>query len=1154
MRRNYLLAMVMIVAACVLAPVSTSAFSTSKFSSQSRLSSGQWVKIAVAESGIYEITTDELLEMGFTQPENVAVYGQGGYPISEVLTTAIPDDLQPVGSLWQDGKLYFYAKGVVKLSITNVSPVGTTFGRSRNSYSNYGYYFLTQEDNPTRVSTRSNNLPSSYTALTSSLNCWFHERELTSVSSSGKDLLGEDILVGSVKIPYKLELLCDKQISVGVRAACGTTDYTFLVASMLYDDINQDVAFRIADGKFAVITPQVEWYYDVIMPYSSVKLSSMTQDGELEVHLNNSNGVTPSVAKVDYAIISYKRLNAFADDAQGSFDMWYNSLKSSDVIQLTDVTDDVMVWDVETSNVPVNYAQHDVDGSKYLTLNRSMAGAHLVVFAPSRKQMKIDAYERIENQDLHAMRTPDMLIVTCSAFMEQAQRVAQLHQEHDGMDVEVVDQQQVFNEFSSGTPDAMAIRLLCKLLYDRNPQKFTNLLLFGTGAYDNRGIVQHKENSVITYESDDSRDKVFSYASDDFYGMLDDGSGAMLETAQLRLGVGRIPSSTVQEAKSDVDKLIGYVLNPDYGVWRNNYLMMADEGIISPTSSNQGDIGLHVWQAEGVNALIEDATQAMHSNKVYVETFPRDVTETTVAEKKRSCTDGRKHIIESLNAGQYFMSYIGHAGGSVMASNSKLWRSSDVLSSNYSHLPIMSTACCDVARYDADSHGIAEVMFHHTKGGVIALLTPSRSVYANYNDMLNRAFVRGMFSTDENGDFTTLGEAYMHAKLSFASFGTSANQNKMSYFLMGDPAIKINFPRPLFNITTVAGEAATDTITISPMQRVNVEAEVNARGDKGIDETFTGDATITLYGSSKQFTSYTKLNDELGWNETRNVMLERPVLAQVEARAENGRLTASFLVPRNEIDEGALQLSVYAHKDGSDEMVNGVFDMLKLGDYDEEVAQVDEQTPVIETMYLNDSETFGSNNVVSTNSMLYVTVSDDQGINMLANSPGHTMRVALDGNKQVYYTVKDYAVCTDEGRSVSVAFPLTGLTLGNHTVTFTVFDIDGKSASQTISFLVGQLDAIALDVLETPVSSQATFTLADNSLTVVPQVDVKVTDAQGNVVWHTTTSQFPLTWDLMGDDGKRVPAGLYKYYGTYRSKNNYGGTDIKNMIIIDPLH
>ncbi len=62
---------------------------------------------------------------------------------------------------------------------------------------------------------------------------------------------------------------------------------------------------------------------------------------------------------------------------------------------------------------------------------------------------------------------------------------------------------------------------------------------------------------------------------------------------------------------------------------------------------------------------------------------------------------------------------------------------------------------------------------------------------------------------------------------------------------------------------------------------------------------------------------------------------------------------------------------------------------------------------------------------------------------------------------------------------------------------------------------------------------------------------VKVTDAAGNLVWTNTTSQFPLVWDLKDKAGNKLAPGLYRYFGTYKSTTEYGGTEISKLIVID---
>ena len=73
-----------------------SAFNPSYFATNSRLATGKWVKVMIPESGMYEITYEELREMGFNNPAQVKIYGHGGNRISEVLSSSFDDDLTPV--------------------------------------------------------------------------------------------------------------------------------------------------------------------------------------------------------------------------------------------------------------------------------------------------------------------------------------------------------------------------------------------------------------------------------------------------------------------------------------------------------------------------------------------------------------------------------------------------------------------------------------------------------------------------------------------------------------------------------------------------------------------------------------------------------------------------------------------------------------------------------------------------------------------------------------------------------------------------------------------------------------------------------------------------------------------------------------------------
>ena len=136
---------------------------------------------------------------------------------------------------------------------------------------------------------------------------------------------------------------------------------------------------------------------------------------------------------------------------------------------------------------------------------------------------------------------------------------------------------------------------------------------------------------------------------------------------------------------------------------------------------------------------------------------------------------------------------------------------------------------------------------------------------------------------------------------------------------------------------------------------------------------------------------------------------------------------------------------------------------------------------------------------------------------------------------------------------MEIAFPMKNLTLGQHTLTFTVHDVAGNETSHTIKFFVGANNAVALSTAEIPAIDKATF-LLDASTQNTPTVHLKVTDAAGNLVWAKKTDKFPYTWDLKDKNGNKLAPGLYRYFGTYETSTEYGGTPIEKLIVIDPYN
>lgn len=1119
-KRNIFIALFVIILLASTS-LSASAFSASKYATTSKLSSGQWVKISIPEDGVYQITSRELIKMGFSNINDVKVYGAGGHPISEVLDGSAPDDLVQVPSKIVGNKIVFYGCGPVGYTLEGAT-TSPHFTRTFNSYSQQGYYFLTSDSSP-RVEPANVTYGITGTRLRdTSLDYYHHETEAISASQSGKDMLGEAFIDKQLQLTYNIPSLCgDSAIMVNTCVAVKSKDTP---AYLKVNFNNKQVPFDNNDIKIPA-APSEYTFYNFISPYALVQPTTtapIPASGTINFNITGN----PNWSKLDYFILTFHHRNTLENSVDNQVRMNFNQVSSSDIIAVTDDNPSLLMWNIDNPQAPKNYNLKEAEGYRGFTPLYTIETTQFIAFDPTQTLKSITGYDPVENQNIHGLPTPDMVIVTCKELLEQASRVARMHITNDKMIVHVIDQDLIFNEFSSGTPDAMAIRLMNKMFYDRDSSKFKYLIMFGAGSQDNRQILAKRPCTILTYESTGSHDETSSYVSDDFFGMLEDNSGKNPANELLLLGVGRIPCASLEEAESDVDKLIDYVNNPDYGPWRNNALLIADY--------YEEDHNLHAYQAEGLgNIIASELGLPINRNKVFLSQFPYD-------SQTKMGLEARQRMTQLLKDGQYFMTYVGHGNGMALTHEYKLWTTLEARNTTYPHLPIITTACCDVARYDGNIRGLLEIMFHKPKGGAIAMVTTTRSAYASGNDALNQAFIRNMFSNTSTGQMPTIGEVYMRTK---QSFGHVTSYNKMMFVLIGDPAIKVNYPKPYFKINKINGYTiGTNSISTGELRQITIEAAVYTPDGSQIDTSFNGDATLAIYDYEKK---------ELTEN-GRDIFFPRNLLTQVEGRVENGIFVCNTIMPRYFQNPGSAGLvSVYAHRDNSDEMVNGNTDRILLQAYSETNPNTihDVTPPVISDIYIDDQSEFAATNNVQFKSTLHISATDDYGFNNQTITIGNGLNLKIDGGKKYGTELRSFVTLRDQGKTLDLDYPIE-LLEGHHTLQFTTHDIAGNRASRVFDFYVGG-QQVALSVEQEPASEVATFNLTAPEGS-NPEVKIMVFNSTGQYVWYTTTSSFPFDWDLKNRRGKRLPAGVYKYYGKYTSGNSFGGTNTGTLIIADP--
>ena len=220
---------------------------------------------------------------------------------------------------------------------------------------------------------------------------------------------------------------------------------------------------------------------------------------------------------------------------------------------VTNATNNTQVWEITDPLTPIRM-QGNFFTNQFRFINDANRLKEYIAFNTDNVLLPVNA-GRIQNQDLHNIQQADYLIVTSNLLLVQAERLAAFHRQKNNLKVAVVATDKIFNEFSSGTPDPVAIRDFTKMYFDRNAGTPANrpkyLLLFGDASFDYKNRISNNTNLVPAYQSKIFIDPLSTYTSDDFFGFLDDNedinSGLVINL--LDIGIGRIPAKKCKRSK-----------------------------------------------------------------------------------------------------------------------------------------------------------------------------------------------------------------------------------------------------------------------------------------------------------------------------------------------------------------------------------------------------------------------------------------------------------------------------------------------------------------------------------------------------------------------------------------------------------------------------
>lgn len=1086
------------------------------YSNRSWLADGHAVRVQVEQSGVYMVTYDQIKNWGLN-PDKVGVLGYGGALLSQDFSTYRIDDLCPVaiymetgadGQFNQGDYLLFYGQGSVSWNFN-----GSYFTRTRNHCSDYGYYFLSDAPDARLIMPQAEALtPTDYTDIDYFTACLLHEKEmvnlldpLNGLNGGGREFYGEAINAGqSVSMSFSLPTpAVDAPMTCMVSAASTGKGNAKL---------NITCGGHTANITFGVIEANDKYTMALT---GSRRLHNVETQTTPKVTLDFESANTVDVVYLNYIELNVPcRLHLSGNSLPFQLGELFGDRTYSRYC-LTGADANTEVWNITQPDsicrVPTT---RNGDTLFFFAYNEQLT-RYVAVNTRRKDFLQPTFVETIKPQNLHGLRDIDYVIIAPEAFRSEAIRLAQAHHDKEGLTWAVVSDQEVYNEFSSGTPDVSAYRWLMKMLYDCASSPETRpkyLLLFGDGTFDNRKLLPRSGTpTLLTYQAVNSTIETKAYATDDYFAFLEDKDG-MSGTyfsdpvGQMRIGVGRLPISTRTQAQQVTDKLINYMNDNHQGSWKQQLCFLADDG----------DSNMHTSAADQAAELVRQKNKNFIVNKVYLDAYQQ---EASAAGERYPLAYNR--FTNLMHNGVLFMDYCGHGSPGNITNEMFLTRS-DVESMSNTNLAFWMLATCGFAHFDKDELSAAELAVLNPNGGAIAVVSACRTVFANENNTINRYVCDTLFGHTTCCDYNmTLGDVMRIAK---NRCGINSD-NKMPYILFGDPAIRLNYPTSHEVVTTTLPD------TLRALQEVTIDGYIiNEQGDTA--DYFNGTVQLSVYDKEQIIT--TRDNDAVsaGRPPYPYTYADYPnLLFNGSSDVVNGLFSLTFRMPKDlRYNMGLGRLVYYAIDPDAGQEGIGYDHRFVVGGSDP-MALLIKDTIGPELKLYMDNPAFKDGGKTGQKPHFYADVYDEYGINTVGSGIGHDLMMVLDNDNKQTFILNDYFTTVDgDYRRGQVSYAFSTLPEGQHSLTFRAWDMNNNSNTAALRFTVVKgLEPVLYSVTVFPNPCPAANTMSlrvsadrpDEQMTTV----LSIYSLNGEkVLSETWTGERTLTF---------VPADKHLYHGIY---------------------
>ena len=1080
--------------------------SESRYAANSKLASGKWVKVSIKEDGLYQFSRSSLKKMGFSNPDNVHLYGYGGHLLPELIRQGTHfDDMVEVPLYYnsQTDSWLFWGNGLIYWN-------GDT--RISNTYARQACYFLTQEDAPSTMETLTVTPNLSRSAFSSTRAHTLYEKDEAAWHSIGRHLFDGENYANNNSHNYSLNAIDP--------AGNGKLTVVFTGSSPTSNTVNVTIN-GTASGTLSVSPPG-----DYVYATSSSRNFDLTSQGTpatLNINIRSDAG---KKARLDYLAYNYDR--KLSTETTGYID-FTTSAGNAARFNITGTNVKVIrtgSMGIKDALVPCtqegNTCRVEVDNG----------GQHYVAFNTAVNFPEPTIVGDVENQNLHSLDSLDMVIIipTSGKLRSEAQRLADAHMQYDGLRVGIVRAEEIYNEFSSGTPDPTAYRLFMKMLYDKAASEDVApryLLLFGDCAWDNRMLSgawrnNNPDDYLLCYESENSFSDTKSYVMEDYFGLLDDGEGYNPIREKSDIGIGRFPVSQASAAKIMVDKAITFISNQNAGPWKNLIYVLGDDG----------DENEHMKYANNVAENVISKYPKMEVHKIMWDAYTRVSTANC-----NTYPEATTQIKKQMNDGALVMNYTGHAATYGFSHEFVLLRE-DFETCKGTRLPLWVTCACDVMPFDAYGSNIGETAVLNPKGGALAFYGTTRTVFASQNYNMNRYFMQYLFATSTTGTVkkrNSIGDAIRLAKNSIISDGREAGylENKLQYALLGDPAIILGNPMQSVVLDKINEIDVDGTpIPLKAGEHVKLSGHVE-QADGSVMTSFNGIVYTRLFDNLETITC---LNNA-GASEPFVFTDRNGLLHESQDSVRAGVFSEEFIVPVDiNFSNEAGRFVFYAIDAVNAIEANGYNEDIPIGGMVDNT-DFDKDGPEI-FVYLND-EDFQNGGTVNATPLFVAQISDASGISSSGNGIGHDLSLCIDGRSDLTYNINEYyAHEFGDFTKGTVAYNIPALENGPHSLTFRAWDVLNNTNQTSLDFVVD--DGLSTNILRLMASQNPAITSTNFMVSIdLPGSEcdfvIEVFDFSGRCIWkHEESSTgekgiYTVTWNLTNGAGAKVDTGIYLY-------------------------